>query len=423
MYYITYKDTYYLRELQKKPYLCPVNTEKIRLFFQGRKGLLPRIAAACREHRDIIWFHVASYGEFEEARPVIEATRARFPERKILMTVFSPTVYVPMQHYAQVDWVFYLPLDTPWNVRRFLDAVRPAKAIFTITDYWPFLLGELRRRHIDTYIMSVRVEPDSKHLKWWDFNYRFIFRHCYRTVMVQNGQSRDLLLRLGVPDVRVTGDPRMDRVLALSAQDWSDPVVDAWCGGEKVFVAGSTYAPEDRMVLEMAARHPGRKILLIPHEPETAGAYGCVRYTEYEGKAPDERLLHAQILIVDTVGMLSRLYRYGYAAYVGGSFTEGAPHSVIEPAAYGIPVAFGPNYARDHHCQDLIAAGAGRSISNTAQLEAFAFEGDAPSVAKEKADAPSGASPSATTLSGQAARAYCMASAGATEKIMEIIFG
>lgn len=400
-----------------------MNTEKIRLFFQGRKGLLPRIAAACREHRDIIWFHVASYGEFEEARPVIEATRARFPERKILMTVFSPTVYVPMQHYAQVDWVFYLPLDTPWNVRRFLDAVRPAKAIFTITDYWPFLLGELHRRHIDTYIMSVRLEPDSKHLKCWDFNYRFIFRHCYKTVMVQNEQSRELLQRLGAPDVRVTGDPRMDRVLALSAQAWSNPVVDAWCGGQKVFVAGSTYAPEDRMVLEMAVRHPGSKILLIPHEPETAGAYGCVRYTEYEGKEADDRLRNAQILIIDTVGMLSRLYRYGYAAYVGGSFTEGAPHSVIEPAAYGIPVAFGPNYARDHHCQDLIAAGAGRSISNTAQLEAFAFEGDAPSVAKEKADAPSGAFPSATTLSGQAARAYCMASAGATERIMEIIFG
>ena len=116
-----------------------MNKEKLKLFFEGRKGLLPKIAAACSKEKDIIWFHVASYGEFEEARPVIEATRARFPDRKILLTVFSPTVYIPMQNYEKVDWVFYLPLDTPWDVRRFLDAIQPSKAIFTLTDLWPVL--------------------------------------------------------------------------------------------------------------------------------------------------------------------------------------------------------------------------------------------------------------------------------------------
>lgn len=385
-----------------------MNTEKIKLFIEGHRGLLSRIEAACRGQRDIIWFHVASYGEFEEARPVIEATRARFPERKILLTVFSPTVYVPMQHYPVADWVFYLPLDTPWNVRRFLDAVRPSKAIFTITDYWPVLLNSLRRRGVDTYIMSVRVEPGSKHLKWWDVNYRQIFRHCYKTVMVQNEQSRQLLLGLGAPDVRVTGDPRIDRVLAICSEPWSNPVVDAWCGGKKVFVAGSTYAPEDKMILAIAARHPENKILLIPHEPESAAAYTGVRYSEYEGREADRRLLEAQVLIVDTVGILSRLYRYGYAAYVGGSFTEGAPHSIIEPASYGIPVAFGPHYERDHHCKDLVEAGGGVSIATEQELEAFFVK------AASNAEYARG--------SGEAAREYCQHSAGATARIMSILF-
>ncbi|MBR4775341.1 MAG: 3-deoxy-D-manno-octulosonic acid transferase [Bacteroidales bacterium] len=384
-----------------------MSSGKLKLFIQGHRGLLGRIRTACAGEKDIIWFHVASFGEFEEARPVIEATRARFPERKILLTVFSPTVYVPMQHYDKVNWVFYLPLDTRFNVRRFLDAVRPVKAIFTITDYWPNLLGELRRRKIDTYIISVRIEPDSHHLKWWDFNYRKIFRHCYKTVMVQNAQSREILLRLGVPDVRVTGDPRMDRVLSISAEKWEDPIVKEWCGGKKVFVAGSTYAPEHQMLLEIANRHPEEKFLIVPHELEEskiqailAGSqHGATRYTDFHSGA--------QILVADTVGILSRLYRYGYAAYVGGCFTEGAPHSVIEPAAYGMPVAFGPAYQRDHHCKDLIQAGAGVSIANARQLEAFLLQcrGDY----LEKASA--------------AARDYCTRSAGATGQIMDIIFG
>ena len=293
-----------------------MNTEKLKLFFQGRKGLLPRIEAACSGQRDILWFHVASYGEFEEARPVIEATRARFPERKILLTVFSPTVFVPMQHYRSVDWVFYLPLDTPRQVRRFLDAVRPAKAIFTITDFWPVLLNALRRRKVDTYIMSVRIEPDSHHLKWHSFLFRQIIRNCYKCVMVQNEESRRLLEGIGVPSVKLTGDPRIDRVLAISGEAWSDPVTEAWSAGQKVFVAGSTYGVEDRMVLTVAAAHPEGKFLLIPHEPEDAAVAailaqapnGAVRYTDYAGKVADDALRDAQILVVDTVGLLSRLY-------------------------------------------------------------------------------------------------------------------
>ena len=393
-----------------------MNTEKIKLFFQGRKGLLPKIEAACGPYKDIIWFHVASFGEFEEARPVIEATRARFPDRKILMTVFSPSVYEPMKHYDKVDWVFYLPLDSPWNVRRFLDAVRPVKAIFNIGEHWPFLLNALRRRHIDTYIMSVRIEPDSPYLKWYGFMYRQILRDCYNCVMVHNQSNLELLKGIGVPEVQVVGDARVDRVVAVASQPWSNPVVEAWCEGKKVFVSGSTYDVEDNMTVEVANAHPEGKFLIIPHELGEAevndilqkAAHGAVRYTDYEGKEADDTLRNAQILVVNTVGMLSRLYRYGFACHVGGAFRDSMPHSVVEPAAYGLPVSFGPKYQRELHCKDLEALGAGFPIHNQEELEAFyqTMTGDA----------------SLLERAGQIAKAYCQDSAGATQRIMHILF-
>lgn len=393
-----------------------MNTKKLKLFFQGRKGLLSRIEAACGQERDIIWFHVASFGEFEEARPVIEATRWRFPARKILLTVFSPSVYEPMKQYDQVDWVFYLPLDTPRNARRFLDAVRPAKAIFNIGEHWPCLLNELRRRGIETYIMSVRMEPDSPYLKWYGRLQRRILQRCYRCVMVQNEESLRLLKEMGVPEVKVVGDARVDRVVTVCRQAWSDPTVDLWCDGVKVFVAGSTYVPEDKMLVELANTHPETKMLIIPHEldPSEVDAIldgarnGAVRYSDYIGKKADDALLGAQILVVDTVGILSRLYRYGFAAYVGGGFTGPMPHSVIEPAAYGIPVAFGPRYDRELHCKDLAALEAGFPVGNQQELEFFYEKSLGDRAFLER--------------TGRIAVDYCRRSAGATEAIMQIIF-
>lgn len=396
-------------------YLCPMNKEKLKLFFEGRKGLLPKIAAACSKEKDIIWFHVASYGEFEEARPVIEATRARFPDRKILLTVFSPTVYIPMQNYEKVDWVFYLPLDTPWDVRRFLDAIQPSKAIFTLTDLWPVLLNALRRRKIDTYMMSLHMEETNYHFKWWDFMFRQLIRNCYKTVLVRDAETKRLLDRLGVKDVRVTGDPRMDRVATIAASEFSDPVVDAWCQGEKVFVAGSTYPIEDQMLLQLANSHPEDRFLIIPHEIEETSVntlingaqHGAIRYTS--SRTDDPGISRAQILVVDTVGLLSRLYRYGFAAFVGAAFQDPTPHSVIEPAVYGLPVIFGPNYIKDTHCVSLIAQKAAFSVSN---LEEFT-----------KVYEQCRNNASFVQEAGQRAKAYCEASIGATDAIMDIIFG
>ena len=393
-----------------------MNTEKIKLFIQGRKGLLPKIEAAVRGEKDIIWFHVPSYGEFEEARPVIEATRARYPDRKILLTFFSPSGYVPLQHYDKADWVFYLPLDTPWGMKRFLAAVRPAKAIFTITDFWPVMLNMLRRRKIDTYVMSVHIEPDSYHLKWWDFNYRQIIRNCYTCVLVRDRMSYDVLTGLGVPRIVITGDPRVERVASILQEPWSNPVVDAWCGGKKVFMAGSTFPAEDRMMLDIANAHPDGKIMIIPHEPDpkavdailSQARHGAVRYTDYEGKEPDQKLLDAQILVVNTVGMLARLYRYGFAALIGGGFTDNMPHSVVEPAVFGMPITFGPVFGRESHCRNLHQLGGAFPVNDQQELEAF----------YEKCTS----GPAFVEEAARITREYCQRSTGATNKIMHTIF-
>ena len=393
-----------------------MNTEKIKLFIQGRKGLLPKIEAAVRGEKDIIWFHVPSYGEFEEARPVIEATRARYPDRKILLTFFSPSGYVPLQHYDKADWVFYLPLDTPWGMKRFLDAVRPAKAIFTITDFWPVMLNMLRRRKIDTYVMSVHIEPDSYHLKWWDFNYRQIIRNCYTCVLVRDRMSYDVLTGLGVPRVVIACEPRVDRVASILQEPWSNPVVDAWCGGKKVFMAGSTFPAEDRMMLDIANAHPDGKIMIIPHEPDpkavdailSQARHGAVRYTDYEGKEPDQKLLDAQILVVNTVGMLARLYRYGFAALIGGGFTDNMPHSVVEPAVFGMPITFGPVFGRESHCRNLHQLGGAFPVNDQQELEAF----------YEKCTS----DPAFVEEAARITQEYCQRSTGATNKIMHTIF-
>jgi 3-deoxy-D-manno-octulosonic-acid transferase len=163
--------------------------EKMRFFVKGRKNLLEKIQQAVSGYDNIIWFHAASYGDFEEARPIVDATRKKFPDRKILLTFFSPSGYEARKTYKSVDWVFYLPMDTLSNVRKFVEIVRPSKAIFTIGEYWRNYLKELRSHDVDTYIMSVRILPDSPYLKWYGFFYREIFRTAYKNIIVKDERS------------------------------------------------------------------------------------------------------------------------------------------------------------------------------------------------------------------------------------------
>ena len=388
-----------------------MNWGKVKKMIGGRRGLLDKLQAACGGVEGIIWFHVASLGEFEEARPVIEATRERFPEGKILLTFFSPNGYEARKDWPVVDWVFYLPFDTRRNMRRFFDIVRPSKAVFTIGELWPRMMKEIYRRGIDASIMSVRTEPDSSLFGWLGRSRRNIFRTCYSHVLVQNASSRELLEGIGVPHVQKVGDARVDRVLKIADEPWNNPLVDRWCGGEKVLVAGCTSSlQDDDLVIAIANAHPDRKIMVVPKEmkPEpmqrmisAVGGRGAL-YSAFEKDAT--AIENVQVLIVDKVGWLAQLYRYGYAAVVGGAYAY-MPHSVIEPAVYGLPVLVGPHYSRETHFVDLLALGAGTSV--TTPEEAVAWFDRLPAHLAE---------------ASKKASEYCRSNAGANDAIMDIIF-
>jgi len=346
-------------------------SEKTKKFITGRIGQMSRIRTACKNEKNIIWVHAASYGEFEEARPVIQQIRKMEPQVKILATFFSPSGYEFLKNDPIADWVFYLPLDTTFNARQFLETVHPVKAIFSISDYWPHFLLELRRRKTDTYLISARFISSMIYFKPAGFIYRWLFKNCFKKIMVSNSPSLELLQSIGIKQSMLIGDPRLDRAMDIASQAWNDKVIDSWCEGRKVFVAGSTLPIGDDAVLtELANRHPDDKFLIVPHEideKEIADIKSSIKgktalYTEGEEAAKG-----AQVMIVNTVGILSKIYRYGFASYVGAGF-DGGPHSIIEPAAYGIPVSYGPEFGCYHHCQALIDAGGGHSISNADEL-------------------------------------------------------
>lgn len=384
---------------------------KIYKAVAGRIGLLKRLADACGKAEGTIWFHVASLGEFEEARPVIEATRQRFPDAGILLTFFSPNGYEARKDWPIANWVFYLPFDTRRNMRRFLDIVRPSKAIFTIGELWPNMMREIRRRGIEASIMSVRTEPGSSLFGWLGRGRRQIFRTCYRHILVQNDRSKELLQSIGAPNVEKVGDARVDRVLKIAAQPWSDALTEKWCNGEKVLIGGCTSSlRDDDLIIAIANSHPDKKIMVVPKEMDPGPMRRMIAavngrgalYSDFE-KDP-AGIEKVQVLIVDKVGMLAHLYRYGYAAVVGGAFAY-MPHSVIEPAVYGLPVLVGPNYLRETHFVDLLELGAGTSVSTPD--DAVAWFDKLPTMLPE---------------ASEKAGAYCRANAGATDAIMHILF-
>ncbi|MBO6170387.1 MAG: 3-deoxy-D-manno-octulosonic acid transferase [Bacteroidales bacterium] len=388
-------------------------SSKLYKFIKGRCGQFKRIEEACTGVDNIVWVHAASYGEFEEARPVIAAMKKREPEYKFLVTFFSPSGYEYLQNDPIADFVFYLPIDTKSNAKRFLDLVRPVKVIVSISDYWLNFLKEIRSRQIPAYLISARFLPGMVYFKPVGKAYLDAFKTCFTKIIVNAEPSLKLLEKNGVTNAALAGDPRMDRVNAIASEEWSDPLVDRWCRGRKVFVAGSTLPDEDdECVIAAANANPDDKFLVIPHEQGKAQLShllqsvkgGAVLYTN-PGSEPER----AQMLIVDTVGMLSRLYRYGFAALVGSGFSGESPHSIIEPAAYGIPVSFGPIFGTQMHCRPMIEAGAAVAVEDR--------RGFCEWYSKLKSDQ------TYAEAMGKAAYAYCHKSGEAAEVIADIILG
>ncbi len=348
--------------------------QKARQWSEGRKGLLKRIARAVTPGERIVWIHASSLGEFEQGRPIIEQLKAEHPEYKVLLTFFSPSGYEIRKNYPGADYIFYLPLDTPHNARRFLDLIQPEIAIFVKYEYWLNLLGELRRREIRTFIVSSIFRRDSIFFKWYGGAWRQALE-SFEVLFVQNPESKQLLAELGFDNVMVAGDTRFDRVAAIAAAAKRLEWLEAFKGKSRLFVAGSTWAPDEEILLELMNENPEIKFVIAPHEMEEeriqhlmkACRGGAIRYTQC---TPESDLAPYQLLILDTVGLLSSVYGYAEWAYIGGGFGAGI-HNTLEAATFGLPIAFGPRYQKFKEARDMIALGAAISVRSAEELRAW----------------------------------------------------
>ena len=337
-------------------WLAPFH-KKARLFTSGRKGLFTSLQQACAGWPNVTWFHCASLGEFEQGRPLMEALKKKDPQMKILLTFFSPSGYQVRRNYEYADHVTYLPADTPANARRFLNMVQPRQVFFIKYEYWYFMLHELHRREIPVYLVSALFREEQMFFKWYGSWFRRML-HFYRRIFVQDATSRDLLNDYHVQHVSVCGDTRFDRVMEIAQTTRSLPSVETFKDDSFLFVGGSTWPPDETLMIRYFYQKKATfKMIIAPHEVD---AQNIRRITsQFEpghavvwSEASNRDLVQAKVLIVDTIGMLSALYGYGQLAYVGGGFGQGI-HNILEAAAHGLPVIFGPNHTKFKEAEDL----------------------------------------------------------------------
>ena len=316
-----------------------------------------------------IWFHASSLGEFEQGRPMIEKIKAQYPGYKILLTFFSPSGYEVRKDYNGADVICYLPFDTPYRVKKFLDLANPAMAVFIKYEFWGNYLRELKKRGIPVYIISAIFRPDQLFFQWFGAPYRKML-HCFTHLFVQDDRSKELLGQYGIRNVTVCGDTRFDRVLDVRDRARELPEVEQFVGERSlVLVAGSTWPQDEEILIPYFNEHPEMKLIIAPHEIHREH----LMYIESLLKRPSVRLTDVMLdedllegkdcLIVDCFGLLSSIYRYGTIAYIGGGFGAGI-HNTLEAAVYGIPVLFGPRYRKFREARDLIKVGGGFSVAS-----------------------------------------------------------
>ena len=347
--------------------------KKVKLMCQGHKQVFDILRQARDKESNYLWFHAASLGEFEQGRPLIERIRKQYPQYKILLTFFSPSGYEVRKNYEGADIICYLPLDTPRNVRRFLDLARPSMAFFIKYEFWQNYMKALQHRGIPTYSVSSIFRPNQIFFRWYGVTYRKVLTRITH-FFVQNEESVRLLASCGITNATIVGDTRFDRVLEIFQAAKQLPLVERFKGDcHKVLVAGSSWQPDEELIIDYFNRHPEMKLIIAPHvvnDNHLAWIEGklnrpSMRYT----KALGADLSRVDCLIIDCYGLLSSIYRYGEISYVGGGFGVGI-HNVLEAAVYGIPVLFGPNNQRFREARQLLATGGAFEIHNSTDFNA-----------------------------------------------------
>ncbi|MFD0939340.1 3-deoxy-D-manno-octulosonic acid transferase [Pedobacter boryungensis] len=355
--------------------LASLFNAKAKLFVIGRKNIFNKIQQTINPNDKPIWFHFASLGEFEQGRPVLEKLKTNNPSQKIVITFFSPSGYEIRKNYALAD-VFYLPLDTKDNAERFIKVVNPKFAVFTKYEFWYHYFNELNKKQIPLYLISGIFRPNQVFFKWYGSFYRGILKFVTH-FFLQNEESVSLLKSLGIDNVSLSGDTRFDRVYENAQHPKRLELIEQFCRTDNVFIAGSTWLPDEKLLVSLTERYPDWKFIIAPHE------IGASHIEEIEKLFPEAvKFSNLQtstfnpqpsILIIDNIGILSSLYQFASVAYIGGGFGAGI-HNTLEAAAFGLPVIFGPKYHKFQEAKDLIAIGAAKSITTADELmSAFNF--------------------------------------------------
>lgn len=364
--------------------------------YQGARNAFKLLEQKRDPQAQYIWFHAASLGEFEQGRPIIEALKQHHPEYKVALTFFSPSGYEIRRDYKGADLVCYLPLDTPKNALRFIEALNPSKAIFIKYEFWGNILGTLKAKQIDTYLISGIFRKEQTFFKWYGGTFRKMLK-CFKGIYVQNEESQQLLSTIGIAST-ISGDTRFDRVCDIADAAKELPIVEGFAQGAEVIVAGSTWPKDEEILIRYINANKEKKMVIVPHEIDDDHIQqicnGLRRSFVLYTKTTYDEACHADCLIVDTIGLLSSIYQYGRIAYVGGGFGVGI-HNILEAAVWGMPVIFGPNYHRFKEANDLIAQGDGYTIRTFRRFENLTnelfYDSDAGKIAKQYVESNTGA--------------------------------
>ena len=352
--------------------------EKVRKMWRGEREAFKILKQKVDPNAKYIWFHAASLGEFEQGRPLMERIRKDYPQYKILLTFYSPSGYEVRKNYEGADIICYMPVDTRLNAIRFLRLVRPVMAFFIKYEFWSNFLHILKHRNIPTYSVSSIFREDQVFFKWYGRNYAGVLK-CFTRFFVQNEESKRLLEGIGITAVDVVGDTRFDRVLQIKEAAKQLPICEAFRTGVasslsadvphhdfKVFVAGSSWPPDENIFIPFFNEHKDWRLLIAPHVIaeehlklilSLIKGKKVVRYTQ----TTPEEAADADVLIIDCFGLLSSMYNYGDVAYIGGGFGVGI-HNTLEAAVWNMPVIFGPNNKKFQEAQGLLKSGGGFEI-------------------------------------------------------------
>lgn len=387
-------------------YIAAFFNPKAKAFFRGRKNLLNKVQQDFQSVTDpVVWMHCASLGEFEQGRPVIERLKEEFPQLKIMLTFFSPSGYEVRKNYPLADFIYYLPLDTQRNARKFIVLTKPTLAIFVKYEFWYHFTRTLHQQRIPLVSISAIFRPNQIFFKSYGSLYRNILGH-FTHFFVQNDTSVKLLNSIGFKNCTRAGDTRFDRVNQIVKRGEKLPVAEAFKNNQRLMVIGSSW-PEDIDVLAPFINENKLKFIIAPHEINESALADLekmlqVKYIRYS-QAQQKNLEDYTVLIIDNVGMLNTLYRYGEFAYIGGAFGAGL-HNVLEAACYGVPIFFGnKNFEKFQEAVDLINRGGAFDVSDYTNLKAK----------YEMLNMPE-----SFLLACEVTRQYVIENLGATEKIM-----